>query len=102
MPEPGTDRSSVNVPEIFCPSICAKTESSETRLSISLIVTLIDKLSSKINVLSLYEVKSSFITIVGGSLTDITFTLTFNVVLSYDPVCPSGVAITVIENVSIP
>ena len=53
MPEPGTDRSSVNVPEIFCPSICAKTESSETRLSISLIVTLIDKLSSKINVLSL-------------------------------------------------
>ena len=68
----------------------------------SLIVTLIDKLSSKINVLSLNEDKSSLTIIVGGSFTDITLALTFNVLLSYDPVCPSGVAITVIENVSSP
>ena len=40
--------------------------------------------------------------IVGGSLTEITLALTFNVWLSYEPVCPSGVAITVIEKVSAP
>ena len=68
----------------------------------SLIVTLIERLSSKINVLSLYEDKSSLTIIVGGSLTDITLALTFNVLLSYEPLSPSGVAITVIENVSLP
>ena len=65
-------------------------------------MTLIDKLSSKINVLSLKDDKSSLIIIVGGSLTDITLAFTFKVLLSYDPVCPSGVATTVIENVSLP
>ena len=52
IPDPGTDKSSEKVPKIFWPSIWPKTESSERILSISLIVTLIDKLSSKTNVLS--------------------------------------------------
>ena len=40
--------------------------------------------------------------IAGGSLTEITVALTFSVLLSYEPVWPSGVAITVIEKVSLP
>ena len=68
----------------------------------SLIVTLIDKSSSKINVLSLYEDKSSLTIIVGGSLTGITLALTFKVLLSYELLWPSIVAITVIEKLSLP
>ena len=54
VPEPGTVKSSVKVPKISWPSIDPYTESSETVLSMSVIVTLIDKLSSNINVLNLH------------------------------------------------
>ena len=82
IPDPGTDRSSVKVPKSLESSIDPKTDSSETVLSISLMVTLIDILSSNINVLSSNDERSSFTTIVGGSFTDMTLTFTFNILLS--------------------